>query len=57
MDGVVWRNPTKHQVKALATPGERRVIGRGEIEAHYRKERMQKTLGLAQRQVEEKPER
>ncbi len=48
MDGVVWRNPTKHQVKALAAPGERRMIGRGEPEAHHPEERRQKALGLTE---------
>ena len=41
----------------LAAPGERRVIGRGEVERHHRKKRVQKPLGLAERQVEDEPER
>ena len=28
----------QRKVEALAPPGERRVIGRGEFEAHHRKE-------------------
>ena len=38
MDAFVWRNSMKRKVEALAPPGERRVIGRGELEAHHRQE-------------------
>jgi hypothetical protein len=48
MDGVVWRNPTKHHVKALAALGERRVIGRGEPEAHHPEERRQKAFDVTE---------
>ena len=38
MDAFVWRHSMKRKVEALATPGERRVIGRGELEAQHRNE-------------------
>ena len=41
----------------LAALGERRVIGRGAVDAHHSEERVQEALGLAQRQVEDETER
>ena len=57
MQAFVGRNSTTREVEVLAAPGERRVIGRGAVDAHHSKERVQEALGLAQRQVEDETER
>ena len=57
MQAFVGRNSTKREVEVLAAPGERRVIGRGAVDTHHSKERVQEALGLAQRQVADETER
>ncbi len=57
MQAFVGRNSTKREVEVLAAPGERRVIGRGAVDTHHSKERVQAALGLAQRQVADETER
>jgi hypothetical protein len=47
----------KPDVKVLAAPGERGVVGRVELEAHQPEERLQKPFGLTKWQVEEETER
>ena len=48
---------TKGELEVLAAPRERRMIGRGQIEAHQPEERRQDPLGLAEGQGEDEPDR
>ena len=57
MHAFAGRDSIKPELELLTTPGERRVIGRGELEAHHPEERLQEPRGLAQGQVEEETER
>ena len=41
----------------LATPGERGVIGRGQVETQHPEDRRQEAFSLPQGQVEDEPER
>ena len=41
----------------LATPGERGVIGRGQVETQHPEDRRQEAFSLPQGQVENEPER
>ncbi len=56
MSGCARGESAKLDVEVLASPRERRVIGRAQINAHHHEQRTQETLGLAQRQVEDKTE-
>ena len=40
----------------LTAPGERRIVGNGEVEAHYPEQRVQEPFGLAQREMVEEPQ-
>ena len=40
----------------LTAPGERRIVGDGEVEAHHPEQRVQEPFGLAQREMVEKPQ-
>ena len=51
------QNSTKGELEVLAAPRERRMIGRGQIEAHQPEERRQEPLGLAEGQGEDEPDR
>ncbi len=51
------RDSAQRDVEMLATPRERRVIGRGKVEAQHPEDRRQKALGLTEWQVEEESER
>ena len=48
---------TQREVEMLATPGERGVIGRGQVETQHPEDRRQEAFSLPQRQVEDEPER
>ena len=48
---------TKREVEMLATPGERGVIGRGQVETQHPEDRRQEAFSLPQGQVEDEPER
>ena len=48
---------TQREVEMLATPGERGVIGRGQVETQHPEDRRQEAFSLPQGQVEDKPER
>ena len=48
---------TQREVEMLATPGERGVIGRGQVETQHPEDRRQEAFRLPQGQVEEEPER
>ena len=40
----------------LTAPGARRIVGNGEVEAHYPEQRVQEPFGLAQREMIEEPQ-
>ena len=48
---------TQREVEMLATPGERGVIGRGQVETQHPEDRRQEAFSLPQGQVEDEPER
>ena len=50
----VPRPVAKGDLEVLTAAGERRVIGRGQAEAHQLEQRREEAFGLAERQVEEK---
>ncbi len=56
MNDFARGDSTKPHIEMLAAPRERRVIWRGEAEAHHPEERVQKPLGLAEWQVEDEAE-
>ena len=56
MEAVVGRDRSKTARQMLTAPGERRVIGCGKVEAHYREQRVQKPFGLAKREMVDEPE-
>ena len=47
---------TQREVEMLATPGERGVIGRGQVETQHPEDRRQEAFSLPQGQVEDEPE-
>ena len=53
----VPRPVAKGDLEVLTAAGERRVIGRGQAEAHQLEQRREEAFGLAERQVEEKTQR
>ena len=40
----------------LTAPGERRIVGDGEVEAHHPEQGVQEPFGLAQREMVEEPQ-
>ena len=40
----------------LTAPGERRIVGGGEVEAHHPEQGVQEPFGLAQREMGEEPQ-
>ena len=40
----------------LTAPGERRIVGGGEVEAHHPEQGVQESFGLAQREMVEEPQ-
>ena len=51
-----WHAPSR-AIEVPATAGQGRAIGRPQIEPHQYEERREKTLGLTERQMEEKTPR
>ena len=43
-------------LQMLTAPGERRIVGNGEVETHYPEQRVQEPFGLAQREMIEEPQ-
>ena len=56
METLAGRNRSQTALQMLIAPGERRVVGSGEIEAHHPEQRMQEPFRLAQREKVEKPQ-
>ena len=46
----------RRRLQMLTAPGERRIVGGGEVEAHHPEQRVQEPFGLAQREMGEEPQ-
>ena len=53
MEALAGRDRSQTAPQMLAAPGERRIVGNGEVEAHYPEQRVQEPFGLAQREMVE----
>ena len=56
METLARRDPSQTTPQMLTAPGERRIVGDGEVEAHYPEQRVQEPFGLAQREMVEEPQ-
>ncbi|MCZ6857074.1 MAG: hypothetical protein O7F70_03650 [Gemmatimonadetes bacterium] len=56
MDALAGRDRSKPALQMLAAPGERRVIGCGEVKVHQREQRVQEPFGLAEREMVDEPQ-
>ena len=53
MDGLAGRDRSQAAPQMPTAPGERRIVGGGEVEAHHPEHRVQEPFGLAQREMVE----
>ena len=53
MDALAGRDRSQTALQMLTAPGERRIVGGGEIEAHHPEQGVQEPFGLAQREMVE----
>ena len=53
METLAGRDRSQTAPQMLAAPGERRIVGDGEVEAHHPEQRVQESFGLAQREMVE----
>ena len=51
MDALVGRDRSQTARQMLTAPGERRIVGGGEVEAHHPEQCVQEPFGLAQREM------
>ena len=56
MDALAGRDRSQTVPQMLTAPGERRIVGGGEVEAHHPEQRVQEPFGLAQREMVEEPQ-
>ena len=56
MDTLAGRDRSQTVPQMLTAPGERRIVGGGEVEAHHPEHRVQESFGLAQREMVEEPQ-
>ena len=56
METLAGRHRSQTAPQMLTAPGERRIVGNGEVEAHYPEQRVQEPFGLAQREMIEEPQ-
>ena len=56
MEALAGRDRSQTAPQMLAAPEERRIVGNGEVEAHYPEQRVQEPFGLAQREMVEEPQ-
>ena len=56
MKALAGRDQPQAAPQMLTAPGERRIVGGGEVEAHHPEQRAQKPFGLAQREMVEEPQ-
>ena len=53
MDALAGRDQSQTAPQMLTAPGERRIVGGGEVEAHHPEQGVQEPFGLAQREMVE----
>ena len=53
MDALAGRDRSQAAPQMLTAPGERRIVGGGEVEAHHPEQGVQESFGLAQREMVE----
>ena len=56
MEALAGRDRPQTAPQMLAAPGERRIVGGGEVEAHHPEQGVQEPFGLAQREMVEEPQ-
>ena len=56
MEALAGRDRSQTVPQMLTAPGERRIVGGGEVEAHYPEQGVQDPFGLAQREMVEEPQ-
>ena len=56
MEALAGRDRPQTAPQMLTAPGERRVVGGGEVEAHHPEQGVQEPFGLAQREMVEEPQ-
>ena len=56
MEALAWRHRSQTARQMLTAPGERRIVGNGEVETHYPEQRVQEPFGLAQREMVDEPQ-
>ena len=56
MDALAGRDRSQTAPQMLTAPGERRMVGDGEVEAHHPEQGVQEPFGLAQREMVEEPQ-
>ena len=55
-EALAWRDQPQAARQMLATPGERRIVGGGEVEAHHPEQGVQEPFGLEQREMVDEPQ-
>ena len=56
MDALAGRDRSQTACQMLTAPGERRIVGSGEVEAHHPEQGVQEPFSLAQREMVEEPQ-
>ena len=56
MEALAGRDRPQTAPQMLTAPGERRIVGGGEVEAHHPEQGVQEPFGLAQREMVEEPQ-
>ena len=56
MEALAGRDQSQTTLQMLTAPGERRIVGNGEVEAHDPEQRVQEPFSLAQREMGDEPQ-
>ena len=56
LEALAGRDRSQTAPQMLTAPGERRIVGGGEVEAHHPEQGVQESFGLAQREMVEEPQ-
>ena len=56
LEALIGRDRSQTAPQMLTAPGERRIVGGGEVEAHHPEQGVQEPFGLAQREMVEEPQ-
>ena len=56
MEAIAGRDQSQTAPQMLTAPGERRIVGGGEVDAHHPEQGVQESFGLAQRKMGEEPQ-